>query len=126
MKKDFAHLQRFRNEKEIPETERYGSFTLPIGHATIACVIAADGGLPEAKGWEHVSVHIRQLRGERPPIMRCPTWQEMDTIKRLFWDDDEVVFQLHISDARKVNRHQFVLHLWKSPDHLNIPPQELV
>ena len=55
-------------------------------------------------GWEHVSV-------SRPD--REPTWAEMDRIKRLFWRDDEVVMQLHVSDGRKVNVHRHCLNLWR-------------
>lgn len=44
---------------------------------------------------------------------RCPMWAEMCWIKRLFWGDDEVVFQLHPAQKDWINNHPFVLHLWR-------------
>ena len=61
--------------------------------------IVANGG-----GWDHVSVSC---------ATRCPTWTEMDFIKRLVFRDDEVVMQLHVNDERKIDRHEFCLHLWR-------------
>lgn len=65
-------------------------------------------------GWEHVSVSHPK---------RCPTWDEMCFIKGLFWDDEEVVMQLHPAKHEYVNIHPFCLHLWKpcSPNPARIP-----
>jgi len=76
-------------------------------------VMASDGAgwcLP-GEPWEHVSVST---------MRRCPTWEEMDFIKRLFWRDDEVVVQLHVPREVHVNQHQYCLHLWK-PTNSVIP-----
>ena len=63
------------------------------------------------EGWEHVSVsHPDQ----------CPTWEEMDMIKRKFWDDADVVMQLHVASGDHINIHNFCLHLWR-PLNANIP-----
>lgn len=55
--------------------------------------------------WEHVSVHAYRARqgdvvgllgrAESAPKQRTPTWKEMAYIKRLCWDDEDVVIQFH-------------------------------
>lgn len=84
-----------------------GAFQIPgpDGRALL-CVIASDGD-----GWEHVSVSLRA---------RCPTWEEMDFVKRIFWRDDETVMQLHVPRDRHVNYHEHCLHLWR-PTGAEIP-----
>ncbi len=58
-------------------------------------------------GWEHVSVSLRD---------RCPTWGEMEQIKRLFFADHETAMQLHVPPADHVNAHPYCLHLWRPID----------
>lgn len=73
---------------------------------------------PDAAGWEHVSVSCSN---------RCPTWAEMDKIKKLFWRDDETVIQFHPRENAKINFHLFCLHLWKHADQeFELPPIILV
>jgi hypothetical protein len=73
---------------------------------------------PMAQGWEHVSVSLSN---------RCPTWDEMDKVKKLFWRDDETVVQFHPQESRKINAHKFCLHLWKmSGTEFVLPPAELI
>jgi len=69
-------------------------------------IIASDGG-----GWEHVSIS-----GEFLP----PDWDVMCHVKSLFWDDEEVVMQLHPKKSDYVNVHNNCLHLWK-PIGVDIP-----
>lgn len=70
------------------------------------------------EGWEHVSVSTPS---------RCPTWPEMDFIKRLFFEDTETVMQLHVPVSDWINNHPYCLHIWK-PIGLEIPrpPQYMV
>jgi len=68
------------------------------------------------EGWEHVSVHASNRRGE----MRCPSWNEMEFIKRLFFAPNETAMQLHVPEAEHVNKHPYVLHLWR-PTDVEIP-----
>lgn len=85
--------------------EACGRFVLPapIGafHFDL-CVIAASGD-----GWDHVSVSHRN---------RVPTWDEMEHIKRLFFEDDETAMQLHVPPSEHINRNPNVLHLWRPHD----------
>jgi len=69
-----------------------------------------DSGMP-GEPWEHVSVSLKD---------RCPTWEEMDFIKRIFWKDDEVVMQLHVPRKDHISFCETCLHLWK-PIGLEIP-----
>jgi hypothetical protein len=95
-------------------------------------LIASDG-----EGWEHVSVHAyrtRQVdvvgllgRAESTPKMRTPTWKEMSYVKRLCWDAEDVVMQLHPRESEYVNCHPNVLHLWRpTTASIPTPPVEFV
>jgi hypothetical protein len=88
-----------------------------LGPHTLA-IIASDGTDKDARGWEHVSVST---------AMRTPTWKEMQWVKEQFWNDDEVVIQLHPAKVDYVNCHPNTLHMWR---HHALPflkpPVELV
>lgn len=95
-----------------------GCFALPstIGNRVLM-VIASDG-----MGWEHVSIHARQ--GRQAMI---PAWNEMCYVKNLFWDEQDVVMQLHPAKSEYVNNHAHVLHLWRPTDTaIPTPPSILV
>lgn len=64
--------------------------------------IVSDGG-----SWDHVSVSL-----EASPN-RCPTWEEMAAVKRMFFKDSETVVQFHPAADAYVNYHKYVLHLWR-------------
>ena len=98
-----------------------GVFRVPVERdrhgrpARWAMVIASDGC-----GWEHVSV---TLEGER----RCPTWEELEAVRRLFWGSGDVVMQLHVAANDHVNVHEFCLHLWRPiGQKIPVPPRYLV
>ena len=61
--------------------------------------------------WDHLSVSRRD---------RCPTWEEMSLVKRLFFLRNEVAFSLHVAEDNHVNIHPFCLHLWR-PQKATIP-----
>lgn len=69
-------------------------------------VIASNGA-----GWEHVSVSHNN---------RIPSWEEMCIIKDMFFEDEEVVMQLHPKKSEYINCNVFCLHLWK-PIGIDIP-----
>ena len=69
-------------------------------------VLASSGN-----GWDHISV---SLRG------RCPTWAEMEQVKRMFFREDEVAMQLHLPPADHISHHPHCLHLWR-PLNVSIP-----
>lgn len=76
-------------------------------------VIASDG-----LGWDHVSVSLPN---------RCPTWEELEHVRKLFFRDDETVMQLHVPVADHRSLHPYCLHLWR-PQGVEIPrpPNALV
>lgn len=96
-----------------------GYFLVPsVEPGWTLAAMASDGldcGIPEAEGWEHVSVHA--FRGDK---QRTPSWKEMTAIKDLFWDGEDVVMQLHPRKSQYVNVHPHTLHLWR-PRHMVIP-----
>jgi hypothetical protein len=93
--------------------ETCGVFRVKLKGANLLVVASSAGG------WEHVSV---SLRG------RTPTWGEMDYVKQLFFENDEVAVQFHVTDGRKVDIHPNCLHLWRAPGGLMMPmpPKEFV
>lgn len=58
----------------------------------------------EGEPWDHVSVST---------MTRCPTWEEMQWVKEQFFEDEEVVMQLHQAKSQYINDHPYVLHLWR-------------
>jgi len=73
---------------------------------------------PTTRGWEHVSVSLPN---------RCPTWSELDKVKKVFWRDDETVIQFHPRESAKINFHPYCLHLWKKDGtEFELPPDILV
>lgn len=86
--------------------EKNGAFMLPpeiTGSDLPIAVIASNGG-----GWDHVSVSTSK---------RTPTWEEMQRVKELFFEDDEVVIQIHPAKNDYVNFHPYCLHLWRPQNH---------
>ena len=82
-----------------------GVFRLPRGGRELVCVASSGGG------WDHVSVSL---------INRCPSWNEMEFIKRHFFKDDETAMQLHVPVTQHINCHPFTLHIWR-PQQAEIP-----
>ena len=70
------------------------------------------------EGWDHVSVSCQK---------RCPTWEEMSYVKRLFFLPGEVAYQLHVGEADHINFHENCLHLWRCLDaEVPLPPPGLI
>lgn len=107
--------------------ERLGAFKLfcpATGRALH--VIASDGSDWAACGlagepWEHVSVTLADRSD------RCPSWPEMEWVRRRFFADDECVLQLHPPLTVYVNKHPGCLHLWRPTlSTVPMPPLECV
>ena len=78
-------------------------------------VIWSNGG-----GWEHVSVcpYKRQY---------TPSWDDMCTVKDMFFHEDETVVQYHPAKSEYVNNMPNCLHLWRPLDaKLPTPPAIMV
>lgn len=95
-----------------------GFFCFKSNHPGRLLMIIASDGL----GWEHVSVHA-----ERGKELATPYWDEMNQVKDLFWDDEDVVMQLHPKKSQYVNLHPCTLHLWRpTAAQIPTPPSILV
>jgi hypothetical protein len=78
-------------------------------------IIASDG-----MGWEHVSVTYYKRN-------KTPNWDDMCYIKGLFWEEEEMVMELHPPKSQYINNHPHTLHLWKPKDvKIPAPPVILV
>lgn len=92
----------------------FGAFFIPGPCGRNLQVIASSGDKESGVHWEHVSVSAKK---------NTPAWKEMDFIKRLFWDDEETVMQLHVPRSRWINNHETCLHLWRPTDQtIPLPP----
>ena len=76
-------------------------------------VIATDG-----LGWDHVSVSHPH---------RCPTWEEMEKVRELFFDDSETVLQFSVPRELHINNHPRCLHLWRNQAvEVELPPEWMI
>lgn len=78
-----------------------------------------------SEAWEHVSVSIVQFP------KNCPTWEEMNFVKQLFWEDEELVFQFHPPKSLLIDYSpqtgRKVLHLWRPTiSQIPLPPRMTV
>lgn len=71
-------------------------------------------------GWEHVS--ISPLRHNY-----IPTWEDMCSLKDVFFKDDEAVIEIHPPKDDYVNNLSNCLHLWRCRyKEMVLPPSCLV
>jgi hypothetical protein len=82
-----------------------GAFWIPYRGLALY-VIACSG-----EGWDHVSASLKN---------RCPTWEEMEHVKRMFFKDDECAMQLHVPVKDHISFAHTALHLWR-PLNCDIP-----
>jgi len=74
--------------------------------------------MSDMMGWDHVSVSYEN---------RIPGWKELHWVKRLFWDDEETVIQIHPPESRYINRCEYCLHLWRNQNQeIELPPREMI
>ena len=108
--KDLDDLMSF----EVVRGEDGGIYTIPHPVTGATMTVIASYGF----GWDHVSVSLPD---------RCPTWEEMDFVKQVFFFEFETVMQLHVPRRAHVNNHPYCLHLWKPHDaRIPRPPAEMV
>lgn len=116
MRNSSDHINKFRVKYGIyASPDKFimtGAFEIPMKTTGKTAMVISSDGL----GWEHVSVSLPN---------RCPNWEEMCYIKDLFWQEDEVVIQIHPAKKDYINNHPFCLHLWRPIDR-EIPLPESV
>lgn len=113
MKKIWGHLSPYRvRTGQLRSTDDCGGtgcFVVPGPHHRTLRIVSSDG--TDGSNWEHVSASCPK---------GTPSWAEMTFVKRLFWEDEECVMQLHPPQSQYVNMHPYVLHLWR-PLQAEIP-----
>ena len=100
----------------------FGFFLAPFNGVVLWCV--ACSGSAGSDWWDHVSVSVRTRNGRE--THRTPTWEEMVVVRRLFWEPEDCVLQFHPPESAYVNRHEYVLHLWRPNDAVKLPPTILI
>lgn len=69
-------------------------------------------------GWEHCSVSMPT---------RCPSWEQMCSIKELFWKDEETCIEYHPAKKDYINNMPYCLHIWRPIEQqLPTPPSIMV
>ena len=116
--RQFDHLRDVQFELDV--YGQIGDSTAGVFWIDFRLVVIASS----ADDWDHISV-------SRPD--RCPTWEEMERVKRMFFEDNETAMQLHVPPAEHIpagvegrlhnsgsKRAQYCLHLWR-PKNERIP-----
>lgn len=89
-----------------------GVFVVPFENVELRVIASSD------KNWDHVSVSLET---------RCPTWSEMEAVRKLFSKSHEVWFQLGMPESDHISFHPFCLHWWRHHfRELKLPPAEMV
>lgn len=99
-----------------------GAFFVPYESGVLR-VVSSNG-----EGWDHVSVcRIIDRNKSEHENARCPTWDELQYVRNAFFEDDEWVVSYSPPKANHVNRHPFVLHLWRpQSETMPTPPEWMV
>lgn len=93
--------------------EHSGAFVITHGVAWGLRAICSNGD-----GWDHVSVSLPN---------RCPTWEEMSVVARLFFEDDERLVMYRPPASEYVNCHPYCLHWWRPQNEaMPFPPSYMV
>lgn len=75
-------------------------------------------------GWDRVSVYVLDHKGN--VTQRTPLFEEMEAIKKYFWDDTDCVVQFHDLNHEK-QQNPYMLHMWR-PQLIIMarPPKEAI
>lgn len=99
---------------DVESNEGGGVFRMPSKTEDGNILIIISNG----DGWDHVSASLES---------RCPTWQEMEAVKRAFFFPNEICYQLHVEESDHINRMPFCLHIWRPQNQeIPLPPKYMV
>lgn len=91
----------------------HGCFEIASPGGAVLTVIATNGGR-----WDHISVSTPT---------RCPTWDEMEHVRKIFGKPHEVWVQFGVPAKQHVNNHAYCLHWWRDQRReTRLPPQGFV
>jgi len=103
---------KYRHFQSPPPHDEGGCFLIERPEGNL--LIIASSGME----WDHVSVSLED---------RCPTWEEMELVKRMFFYPDEVCYQLHVAEEEHISCMPNCLHIWRPQNEkIPIPPPILV
>lgn len=114
MKKSLpVNLEKFRVNLSTyvkqKEGDIEGAYIIPHGNEKLRVIVS------HGDGWDHVSVSLGH---------RTPTWNEINWVKNLFFDDDEAAIQIHPPKSQYVNACKTCLHLWRpQAQKIELPPR---
>lgn len=112
MRSDGKHLDKYRLTHpamgSTPSGALYGFFVM----GEVRILSSGENHTGELGEWEHVSVSLQD---------RCPTWDEMCSVKDLFWMENECVLQFHPPKSDYINAMPYCLHLWKPLHAIELP-----
>lgn len=111
-----VNLRKFRVDLpgyvREPDESIQGFFLIPYENFALRVMCSV------GEGWDHVSVSVKG---------RCPTWMEMNWIRKLFFLPEETVVQFHPPEAEYVNLHPHTLHMWRSHSQkYELPPKWMI
>lgn len=108
--------RRIRDKRFGVKGEPHGAFAFDSPERNFKLLVIASN----SEGWEHASARAIKHLTPNNCIERIPSWNEMCFVKAQFWDDEDIVMQLHPKKSEYVNNHPCVLHLWR-PIGIEIP-----
>jgi len=77
-----------------------GQFVVEDGPLKTALMVQAS----TSGGWDHVSVSCAN---------RCPIWEEMEHVRKIFFKDDEWCLQYGVPGQANISYHAYTLHWWR-------------
>lgn len=101
--KNLNYLNKYRRELGGDRGDKFnGAFDVSLSEKP-SFVIAGRGF-----SWEHISIsHVANI---------MPTYDVMLELKDMFFEDNEIVMQIHPAKKDYVNNHNRCLHIWKPID----------
>lgn len=105
--KEMDEIRKDRRVTVKRQGEDGGNGWVTIRGQTLAVVFSWGGG------WDHVSVSLKN---------RCPTWEEMCTVKRIFFRANECCVEYHPPESRYVDIFPYCLHIWRPQDKEILQP----
>lgn len=104
--RNLKELDQLREKHPFwPQTETSGAFKVMVNQRSFL-VLASVDNTGEDGMWEHISVTPKNQK-------RCPTWDEMCAIKKMFFRPEEECVEFHPKESEYVNRSEYCLHIWR-------------
>ncbi len=121
--KDLKNLSKFRHfsYEDILNSKfdykKEGRFVFKLDESSCLYAFAIDNF-----GWDHIGAYVVYFDLRKKPY-RIPTAEEMEFLKNAFFEQDEVVIEVHPKKEDYVNINEYMLHLWRpNREDLPLPP----